>query len=415
MTDSSNDLQARLLAFIGDPRARIDPYPFYASIREQSPVIQSPDGTWWAFDYESCVSLTRDKHWSHQNPALVHATACPMGLARKMVGEMVLFRDPPHHTRLRDLLGRIFIMPAAEKKRGEFREHIEQVLAEAADEDEVDFKEGIARLIPMYMICDILGLPQARYEDLVRWSNSYASMLSFEVTSEMEAQADREFEEFFAYLEPTIAERRRAPREDLISEWVKAHQDGRMTEKEIPSYVLFTLVGGQATTTTTMTNALYTMKRHPDEWARFLADPEGLKKTAADEILRFESAGRALVPRWATEDTELGGVTIRKGEMVIGIESSANRDPAMFKDPERFDVGRTPNRHLAFGGGIHICPGQFAARVEIQEVLAAIGIHYPDIEIGEPREWLEDWILRGLTDLPVRLVPERQARAAALR
>ncbi len=413
MSETSENLEARLLAFIGDPKARTDPYPFYKAIRETSPVVRSPDGTWWAFDYASCAALTRDKRWSHQNPAMAKASGCPMGLARTMVNEMVLFRDPPHHTRLRDLLGRIFIMPAAEKKREEFREHIEQVLAEAAAQGPVDFKEGIARLIPMYMICDVLGIPQERYDDLVRWSNSYASMLSFEVTPAMEATADGEFHEFFAYLQPTIDARRKEPREDLISEWVRAHEAGLMSEEEIPSYVLFTLVGGQSTTTTTMTNALYTMKRHPDQWARFLTDPEGFKKTAADEILRFESAGRALVPRWATADTELSGVTIKAGEMVIGVESSANRDPAMFADPEIFDIGRKVNRHLAFGGGIHICPGQFVARVEIQELLAAIGTNYPDIEIGEPREWLDDWILRGITNLPVTLQPSEKVRSAA--
>lgn len=336
-----------------------------------------------------------------------------MGMARSMVSQMVLFRDPPHHTRLRDLLGRIFIMPAAEKKRGEFRAHIEQVLADASKAGHVDFKEGVARIVPMYMICDILGLPQERYEDLVRWSNSYASMLGFDVTAEMEAAADEEFRQFFAYLAPTIEARRQEPREDLISEWVAAHARGVMDEDEIPSYVLFTLVGGQATTTTTMTNALYTLKHHPDQWSRLLADPEGLKRTATDEVLRFESAGRALVPRWATQDTELGGVMIRQGEMVIGVESAANRDPSVFADPETFDIGRTPNRHLSFGGGIHICPGQFAARVEIQEVLAAIATYYPNIEIGEPREWLDEWILRGLTDLPVTLGPRIERRAAA--
>ena len=413
MTDKlGDDLQERLLTFIGDPQARKDPYPFYKDIRERTPVVRSPDGTWWAFDYASCAKLTRDKVWSHQNPASA-ASGCPMGFARTMVGQMILYRDPPHHTRLRDLLGRIFIMPAAEKDRGEFRQHIEQVLADASSQGEVDFKESIARVVPMHMICGLLGLPQERYNDLIRWSNSYASMLSVDVTPEMEAGADAAFREFIDYLQPTIEARRAEPREDLISGWIAAQQRGMMSEEEIPSYVLFTLVGGQVTTTTTMANALYTFKQHPDQWRRLLADPEGLKQTAADEVLRFESAGRALVPRWALEDTELGGMAIGKGEMVIGVESSGNRDPLVFADPETFDIGRKPNRHLAFGGGIHICPGQFVARVEIQELLAAIAANYPDIKIGEPQDWIDDWILRGLTDLPVTLGPRLDRRKAA--
>jgi pimeloyl-[acyl-carrier protein] synthase len=402
VTSIEPTLQDRLLAFIGDPQARIDPYPFYRELRAASPVVRSPDGTWWVLSYDGCISLTRDKRWTHQDPN-APASGCPMGLARRMVGSMILFRDPPDHTRLRNLLGRVFIMPAAERKRAEFRAHIEEILAAAAAAGTVDFKEAIARLIPIYMICDVVGLPQERYEDLVRWSDSYASMLSVDVTPAMEAAADADFAEFAAYLAPIIAARRREPKDDLISEWIVAHEQGVLQADEIASFVLFTLTGGQSTTTTTMTNGLYTLFAHPDEWRRLCADPEGLKRTATDEILRYESAGRALVPRWATEDVQLGGALIRKGEMVIGLDSAANRDPAVFPDPDRFDIARKPNRHLAFGEGIHICPGQFVARVEIQELIAAIAANYPDVTVGTPGDWMPDWILRGLTSLPMTL------------
>lgn len=403
MKQTSVSLQSRLQKFIADPAERENPYPFYREMLRHEPVVQGPDGTWWVFSYEGCASLVRDKLWSHQNPHSGNATEEGAGFARRMVGKMVLFRDPPDHTRLRGLLGRIFILPEAERKREAFRDHIIDVLDNAADKGEVDFKEDIARPIPLYMICDVVGLPQARYDDLVRWSNSYASMLSVDITAEMEAAADADFAEFFDYLAPVIDSRRKNPRTDLISEWVAAVDRGVLSSEEVPSYALFTLTGGQSTTTTTMTNGLYTLLSHTQQWERFRADPHGLKKTLSDEILRYESAGRALVPRWAMEDIELHGKLIRKGEMVIGIESAANRDPAVFENPDAFDIGRKPNRHLSFGGGLHMCPGQFVARVEIQELFAAIAERYPSIEMGRPGNWLPDWILRGLTNLPVTL------------
>lgn len=404
METSENSMQDKLLQFISDPAFRDDPYPFYREILRKEPIIQGPDGTWWILSYEGCISLVRDKRWSHQNPASPGSGEMTgIGLARRMVGQMVLFRDPPDHTRLRGLLGRIFILPEAERKREEFREHIIEVLDGVSQAGVIDFKEKIARLIPIYMICDVVGLPQTRYDDLVRWSNSYASMLSVDITPEMEAAADADFAEFFDYLAPIVDDRRRNPKSDLISEWVRALDRGELSVDEVPSYVLFTLTGGQATTTTTMTNGLYTLLSHKSQWERFRTDPHGLKKTLADEILRYESAGRALVPRWAMEDIEIGGKVVRKGEMAIGIESAANRDPTVFENPDVFDIGRNPNKHLAFGGGLHMCPGQFVARVEIQELFAAIAERYPNIEMGQRGDWIPDWILRGLTELPVNL------------
>lgn len=407
MAGISAELLNRFVTFVQDPEARTDPYPLYKEIRDIDPVFQTPDGTWWVLSYDGCAALARDKHWSHQNPHLPDVPDEGVGLARRMVGRMVLFRDPPDHTRLRNLLGRIFIMPAAERDRAFYREQIDRVLAEAAAQGEVDFKEQIARIIPMIMICNVLGLPQERYEDLIRWSNSYASMLSVDITPEMMADADREFDEFSEYLKPIIGARRAKPEADLLTEWIAANEKGVLGDDEIGSYVLFTLVGGQATTTTTMTNGLLTLNRHPDQWQRIVENPEGLKKTAADEVLRFESAGRAFVPRWAKVDVELEGKTIPAGSMVIGVESAGNRDPKVFPEPDKFDVGRERNRHLAFGSGIHICPGQFVARVEIQEMIASLAKNYPNLKVGKAGDWLPDWILRGVTGLPVTLDPAR--------
>jgi len=253
----------------------------------------------------------------------------------------------------------------------------------------------------------VLGLPQERYDDLVTWANQYASMLSVDIPPEIERDADRGFAEFVDYMAPIIDEKRRSPKPDLLSEWMAAHAKGVLEADEIASFALFTFTGGQMTTTLLMTNAVYTLLRHPDQWRRLVADPS-LKESAVEEVLRFESSGRALVPRWAKEDMELCGKLIPAGDMVIGLESAANRDPKYFTDPETFDITRTGNPQMAFGGGLHVCPGQFVARVETQELLAAIAERYPAISIEGESHWIPDWIVRGLDRLPVRLRSDRR-------
>ncbi len=198
----------------------------------------------------------------------------------------------------------------------------------------------------------------------------------------------------------------------MRSEWAIAEAKGVLDSDEIASFALFTFTGGQMTTTLLMTNALYTLMRHPDQWERLVADPF-LKESAVEEVLRFESSGRALVPRWAKVDMDLCGKRIPAGDMVVGLESAANRDPIYFPDPERFDIGRTNNPQMAFGGGLHVCPGQFVARVETQELLAAIAERYPATLIEGESHWMADWIVRGLDRLPVRLLKSRDPAARA--
>jgi cytochrome P450 len=405
MSVTAADLQAKLNAFLSDTRARIDPYPFYQEIRAGDPVHQGADGTWWVTNYDGCLSLVRDRRWSHQNPHAATVAASlrrPPGRARTMISRMLLFRDAPDHSRLRALLGRVFSRPSAERNRPLFRKHIDSLLDRFQPGKTLEFREEIARLIPIHMICDVIGLPQERYPDLVAWTNSYASMLAVDIPEEVERRADEDFAAFSQYIAPFVADRRVNPREDLISEWVKAHADGKLEADEIASFCLFTLTGGQTTTTLLMANGLYTLLKHPDQWQQLIANP-ALKASAVEEILRFESSGRALVPRWAKEDIELCGKLIPRGAMVIGVESAANRDPAYFDNPEQFDIRREKNPHLSFGGGVHVCPGQFVARVEAQELFAAIAERFPTIELVAEPEWLPEWIVRGLHSLPVRI------------
>src|SRR5277367_5955153 len=299
MSADLSELEAKLHSFLADPNARADPYPFYHEIRKVDPVHEAADGTWWVTNYDGCLSLLRDRTWSHQNPAANSTPAPsmrPPGRARTMISRMLLFRDAPDHTRLRSLLGRVFSRPSAERKRPAFRAHIDELLNKLVPGTVFEFREEIARLIPLHMICDVIGLPQERYADLITWTNSYASMLGVDIPEDVERQADLHFAEFSDYIAPIVGARRVAPRDDLISEWVAAQERGRLEPDEIASFCLFTLTGGQTTTTFLMANGLYTLLRFPEQWQALIKDPT-LKTSAVEEILRFESAGRALVPR----------------------------------------------------------------------------------------------------------------------
>lgn len=404
LAEASGSLDDRLEAFLSDPALRVEPYAFLAELRERDPVHRMRNGAWIVTNYEGCLSLVREKGWTHINPAFAHASGADLGIARRMIRTMLLFRDPPEHTRLRKLLGRVFLRSAAEAKRPVFREHIEHLLSEHAPRGGADFTRDIARHVPIHMICELLGLPQERYDDLVRWSFAYASMLAVDVTPEMEAEADRSFAEFTDYLAPILERLAAEPRECLLSEWLAAEQAGELRREELVGYALFTLTGGHVTTTYTMGNAVYCMLRHPDQWELLKRQPELVAK-AVEEVLRYESASRGLVARWATEDLELCGKRIRKGELAYGITAAADRDPAFFPDPDRFDIRRERNFHLAFGGGPHVCVGQFVARVEIQEMLLALSQRLPDIELDGPPKVDPQWIVRGFESLRLKWTP----------
>jgi cytochrome P450 len=412
MTDSAktptltgaSDLDDELTAFLSDPSLRADPYPFYRKLREQDPVHQSVTGIWFVTSYAGCHSLVRDPVWSRDQRTMTgYRKAGNQGKARRMINQMVLFRDPPDHTRLRALISRVFSRKGAEAKRPVFAGHIAALLDELEPRGHADFLSEVGRIVPMMMICDMIGLPQDRYGDLQKWTDIYVSMLELDVTPEMAARGDQGFTEFTGYVAPLIEERRRNPREDLLSDFVAGQDKGLIDLDEIAGYCLFLLVAGHETTTHLVTNGVRALLTHPESWAELAAspgDPE-LKATLVEEVLRYESSGRALLPRWPKEDVELGGKLIPKGSTVVGIESAANRDPAYFRDPETFDIHRKDNPHLAFGGGPHLCSGAWVSRVEAQEVLSALAKRFPGLRIDGDVHWDPAWIIRALMSLPI--------------
>lgn len=389
-----------LVRFITDADARRDPYPFYRRMREEDPVHWSPAlGFWFITSWADVNALIRDRRWSsdQRSGAGPSSELLESGTARRVFSEIVAFRDPPDHTRLRSLITPVFTASGAEAERRRFEERINAMLDEVLPAGELEFVSTIARRLPMQMIADVLGLPMPELDQLRSWVDAFVLMLDVSVTPEHERIGDEAFADFREYLLPVLEERRRSPRDDLISYFADAERDGQLTLDELAAFALFLFVAGHESTTFLLGNGLAALLQHRDQWELFVADPDGRKQNLVEELLRFESSGRILFPRWPTEDVELGGQTIAAGDMVIGVNSAANRDPAVFDDPERLDIlRRNANRHFAFGGGAHLCSGAALARVEVQEVFAAIAKRMPDVRLAAPVEWQPTWILRAV-------------------
>ena len=406
-TGTNPELDELVVAYVSDARAREVPYEFYRRMVLENPVHWSPVlNMWLVFDYASVSAVARDKRLSREQwNSSSYAGMENAGKARRAVNGMVLFRDPPEHTRLRSFINRVFSNRAAEEKRSTFNHHINDLLDELQTRESVEFVAEVGRVVPFMMICDLIGLPNDNVAKLQEWTDAYVSMLEVNITPEMEAAADARFDEFLEYLAPIIEDHRVHPRNDLLSDLVAAHLDGQLTADELGGYVLFLFVAGHETTTYILANGLYILLQHPDQW-KLLANDASLKVGAVEEILRCESTGRALLPRWATEDMQLEGRDIRKGDMVMAIEAAANRDPAIFDDPDRFDIRRPNNRlHLSFGAGIHLCSGASLSRVEAQEVLSTIAGRFPDVAVQAEVSWRPDWIVRAVERLPIALSP----------
>lgn len=386
---------------------RTDPYPILARLRREEPVHQDEYGVWILTRHADIVAIDHDsrmgrdyRHW-HTYPVLRPFLA---GSALEQLFESwLLSRDPPDHTRLRKLAAHAFTPSAVGAMRDIAESTADALLTSLRDTECVEFISAFAGPYPVHMITRIMGLPDGDYALLRRWSEGLVPVLEPRRSTGEMRSANAIVEEMQQYLREHIAARHRQPTADLIGHLVAAHDEGeRLNEQELIAMLVLLVFAGQVTTANLIGNAMLTMLRHPDEMARVRSEP-ALMRTAIEEFLRFESP-TAMSARVAVEDIDVDGRCIRRGDLVLSLLGAANRDPAVFTEPDRLDVGRYPNPHVAFGGGVHYCLGAPLARLEAKVVFERLLARWDRMELDESGvEWLDSVSLRGLRSLPLRI------------
>jgi cytochrome P450 len=390
------------------PEVREDPYPTYAELRKHYPVYNV--GPFAVISrYEDVLHVMKD-------PRLFSSAGMGEPLVAGRPTQTVVNADPPDHTRLRNLVNRAFTSRMVASLEPRISEITTQLLdaVGAADEPETDIIRDLAVPLPVIVIAEILGVEPEHREDFKRWSEAVVSQViqpGQSPNGEFNVIGD-DVDGFREYFEAVIAERRREPRDDLISALVRAeNEDGGLTPDEVLAFTALLLVAGNETTTNLIGNAVLALLRNPDQLAKVLADPD-LLPNVVEESLRHDSPVQMLFRR-TTDDCEIAGVPIPAGSMVVPLFGSANRDDRRFSDPDRFDVMRDTQGHLAFGYGIHFCLGAPLARLEARVALEALIARLPFVELADDHpERVAPFFLRGLKSLALVFNPQRWRAAA---
>jgi cytochrome P450 len=412
MTVTADDVLRELLT---TDEGKRDPYPLYGALHDLAPFHRwADDGMWYACRYDTCRQVLLDPRLGHdeermfRRPGMTDVQRERMRRRmekRRQRGFSMVTENPPDHTRLRRLVSRAFTTPRVEQLRDRVVSLVDDRLDRMAEEGEVDVMTALAFPLPVTVIGELVGVPASerdRFRPLIT-----EGMLADrpDATEEEIAKAEQNFDELDAFFTDLIAARRAEPQDDLLSALIAVHDedDGRLSHDELMATVFLLFFAGFVTTTNVIGNGLLALLRHPEELARLWADGS-LIGSAVEEILRYDSPV-PFVMRDVLEPTEVEGVSLRPGDHVVPLLSAANRDPAHFTDPDRFDVGRAESQPLTFGWGIHHCLGAPLARMEAHVTFARMRERFAALDLLDddpPRAYS---FLRGLRSLTVRVHP----------
>ena len=393
-----------------DRAFRDDPYPLLRALRERGRIERDVVGVWLMGHHADVSAGLRDNKlsrepwrspvWDTLRPFVADST-----LERTTV-QWMLFNDPPKHTRLRRLVNGAFKPPVIEALRqriGAITDELLSALPAPGSGELFDLMAGLAQPLPVRVICDVLGLPAADFAQTKAWSDTLALLVEPVTNKAWRAQAVVAAEEMVAYLREHIARHRAAPRDDLLGALIQAQDgDGALSDDELLGNLVLLFIAGHETTTNLIGNGTLALLRHADALAHLRTDLQALMPGAVAEMLRYESSVN-MVARHTVEPYALGETVVPPGQVLFFMLGAANRDAAVFADPDRFDITRSPNPHLAFGAGIHYCVGAPLARLEGEIAFERLLARYPQLQWADVApQWRPLINLRGLERLTLR-------------
>jgi len=401
----------RKVLFTGDILQ--DPYPTYTRLLEEGPIhyveVAGKWAVWSVFTHTECLSIAKDPGCSAKR---ANQMLLPLPFSRqaefkelaRMLSLWLIFMDPPEHTRLRKLLNKGFSQAAVETLRPQMEDVVDRMLKHLETGSEVEFMREFANPMPVRIISEMMGVPEALHGTFVNWSRAIAVFRGNPNRTVEEAQAAQDalvnMTEFFR---TAVAERRRKKGNDLISLLIDIEEGGDvLTEEELYAQCIALLFAGHETTRNLIGNGLYTLLKHPEQTAELRENPQMIR-SAVEELLRFESPVQ-FTARVLKEGMEICGQRIPKNWSILCMLGAANRDPKQFEEPDRLNLRRLKNEHLAFSAGPHFCIGNQLARMEGQVALLNLVRRFPKIKLtGQPPVWAPTFGLRGLNTLSVIL------------
>jgi len=401
MAEKSQPQNTSLFAFL--PRDRDELHAFLADLRENKPVHQiTPKGIWAITRYDDVVHVLNHPEIFSSEAIRYLATGLPdetssqaPEIATNLSNEnaSLLFRatptvintDPPNHSHYRNIVNRGFTPKQIKRLEPRVQEITDGLLDKVVGKGEIELMQDLAIPLPVTVIAELLGVDAERADDFKRWSDLFLSTIAQTPDAEAQKQLETAMVEFAEYFRHAIKVRRDNPENDLISIITHAETpEGSLSDVEILAFCRTLLVAGNETTTNLVARMIFTLLDHPDEFAKLKADLS-LLPNAIEETLRYAGVVPAL-PRLTTEDTEIGGVKIPARQLVLPFFMAANRDPRRFPDPDRFDITRKTNGHLAFGFGIHFCLGAHLARLETRIAMEAVIRRLPNLRLVDPNQ-----------------------------
>jgi cytochrome P450 len=385
-----------------------DPYPAYARLRAAGRVLYDPASDHWLVPHHADVgALLRDRRFGR---TYLHvATHAELGRPEEpaylapfwqLIRNGMLDREPPDHTRLRRLVAKAFTPRMVERLRDRVQATTDRLVDAVADAGGGDLVAGVAEPLSVAVISDLLGVPEPDRPLLRPWSARICGMYEVNPTEEAGRVASQAATEFSEYLRGLARERRARPADDLITALTQVVDGGdQLTEDELIGTVVLLLNAGHEATVNATGIGWWQLFRHPDQLARLRAEPE-LVPRAVDELLRYDTPLQ-MFERWVLEEVELHGARVPKGAELGLLFGSANRDPAVFADPDRLDLGREPNPHLTFGAGVHYCLGAPLGRLELELSFGTLLRRLPRMAPAAEPRWKPTYVLRGLEALEV--------------